>query len=106
MLATFALILTAVLRKLQDVSIEMPNWISSATAFVLSNRAGRFLILTEEEYRMDGDSTIDRNLDVPESRLTAKKWSWKYFVVIIDWLSLFCVVFVYVIMLIVLVPVG
>jgi len=86
--------------------MEMPNWISSATAFVLSNRAGRFLILREEESRTVDEDSTNKNLDVPESGMTMKKWSWKYFVVIVDWLSLFCVIFAYVIMLIVFVPVG
>ncbi|RLU21576.1 hypothetical protein DMN91_005949 [Ooceraea biroi] len=104
-LATFALILTALLRKLQDISTEMPSWASSTTIFVLSNRVGRFLILTEEESKVvEGDRTTDRNSDVPESGVTTRKWSWKHLVVIVDWLSFFCVIFTYIIMLIVLIP--
>lgn len=106
-LATFVLILTVLSRKLQDISTEMPSWASSVTIFVLSNRAGRFLILTEEESKMiTGDIANDRDSNVPESGATTRKSSWKHFVVIVDWLSLFCVTFAYIIMLIILVPAG
>jgi len=101
-LATFALILTALLRKLQNMSIEMPSWISSMTMFILSNRAGRFLVLNDEESKIDGGIVIEDNSDLPKSGV--KESSWRHFAAIIEWLSLFCVIFTYIIILIILVP--
>ncbi|TGZ54211.1 Neuronal acetylcholine receptor subunit alpha-5 [Temnothorax longispinosus] len=108
-LATFAIILTALLRKLEDMSTEIPNWISFTTAFVLNNKAGRFLILKDDESNckiIDRDIVTEENLDAPKSEISTKESSWKYFAAIIDWLSFFCVILTYVIVLIALVPAG
>jgi len=105
MLATFALILTALLRKLQNIRMEMPNWISSTTTFILSNKAGRFLVLNDEKSKIaDGGIVIEDNLDTPKSEM--KKESWRHFAAIIEWLSFFCVILTYVIILITLVLSG
>lgn len=111
-LATFAIILTALLRKLEDMNTEMPNWISFTTTFVLSNKAGRFLIFKDDESKIDRDIVTEESSDVLKSEVSIKESSWKYFAAIIDWLSFFCVVLTYVIILIILitpidsVPVG
>ncbi|CAL1681656.1 unnamed protein product [Lasius platythorax] len=103
-LATFALILTTLLRKLQNMSTDMPNWISSTTMFVLNNRAGRFLVLNDEESKIAGESIgIEDSSDSPKSGM---KESWRYFAAIVEWLSFFCVILIYVIILITLVPTG
>ncbi|KAG5323126.1 ACH1 protein, partial [Acromyrmex heyeri] len=105
MLATFALILTALLRKLQNMSMEMPSWISSTTTFILNNKAGRFLVLNDEESKIaDGGIVTEDNSDTPKSEM--KKESWRHFTAIIEWLSFFCVILTYVIILITLVLSG
>lgn len=104
-LATFAIILTALLRKLEDISTEIPNWISFTTTFVLSNKAGRFLILNDDESKITGrDIVTEENSDISRSEIGMKKSSWKHFAAIIDWLSFFSVVLTYVIILIILIP--
>ncbi|XP_067216148.1 uncharacterized protein [Linepithema humile] len=104
-LATFALILTTLLRKLQDISKEMPNWISSTMIVVLNNKAGRFLVLNDEESKIAGGGLVsEENSDLPKSQV--KRLSWRHFAVIIEWLSFFCVILIYVIILITLVPTG
>lgn len=103
-LATFALILTILLRKLQDVSTDMPNWISSTTMYVLSNKAGRFLILNDKESKIASESIIiEDSSDLPKSGM---KESWRNFAAIVEWLSFFCVILTYAIILITLVPTG
>ncbi|KAL0109020.1 hypothetical protein PUN28_014249 [Cardiocondyla obscurior] len=99
-LATFALILTALLRKVEDMTTDIPSWISLATTFVLNNKAGRFLILKDDDLK-----TTDRD-NVNEENTNAPKSSWKYFSTIIDWLSFFCIVLTYAIVLIILLPVS
>ncbi|EFN76016.1 neuronal acetylcholine receptor subunit alpha-3 [Harpegnathos saltator] len=104
-LATFALILTALLRKLQDMSMEAPTWISSTTMFVLSNRAGRFLLQNDEESKTAGEGTgVEENSDVPRSGLRTKESSWRHLAAIVEWLSFFCVILTYIIILITLMP--
>ncbi|XP_011690759.1 PREDICTED: neuronal acetylcholine receptor subunit alpha-5-like isoform X2 [Wasmannia auropunctata] len=104
-LATFAIILTAVLRKLEAMSTQIPNWISFTTTIVLSNKAGRFLILKDDEFKMAGkDIATEESSDVSKSEMNTKKLFWKYFAAIIDWLSFFCVILTYAIILIILVP--
>ncbi|KAL6429102.1 hypothetical protein ACFW04_008111 [Cataglyphis niger] len=103
-LATFALILTILLRKLQDMSTDMPNWISSTTMYILSNKAGRFLILNDKESKIANESIIiEDSSDLPKSEM---KESWRNFAAIVEWLSFFCVILTYAIILITLVPTG
>lgn len=105
-LATFAVILTVLLRKLENMSsTDIPNWISFTTTFVLSNKAGRFLILNDDESKVASrDIVPEENSDTPKSEMSIKKSPWKYFATIIDWLSFFCVIFTYAIILIILIP--
>ncbi|CAD1472742.1 unnamed protein product, partial [Heterotrigona itama] len=107
-IAVFALVLTAVLRKMQGMSIEVPYWISTTTSFILSNRAGRFLILTDDDSKSSsrgilGGETEDSS-DLPKSSTEPRGSSWRHFAAIIEWLSFFVVIFTYVIILITLVP--
>lgn len=106
-LATYAIISTVLLRKLQDINIKMPNWISSMTSFVLSNKAGRFLILNDRDFETtDEDAMTEEISELPKSKeMKIKELSWRHFASIVSWLSLFCVVFVYIIILIIFTPV-
>ncbi|XP_014467977.1 PREDICTED: neuronal acetylcholine receptor subunit alpha-3-like [Dinoponera quadriceps] len=106
-LATFVLLLTALLRKLQDMSMEAPSWIMSTTTFVLNNRAGRFLLLNDEESKITGEgAAAEENPDVPRSGVRTKESSWRHFAAIVEWLSFFCVILTYIIILILLMPTG
>lgn len=107
-LAAFALILTALLRKLQSMSMEAPNWISNTTTFVLNNRAGRFLILNDDESKASTTdilaNEIDDNVDLPKRNDAKKESSWRHFAAIVEWVSFFAVILTYVIILTTLVP--
>jgi len=105
-LATFAIILTAVLRKLEDMNTQIPNWIWFITTLILSNKVGRFLILKDESKMGGKDIMTEESSDVPKSEMNMKESTWKYFAAIIDWLSFFCVILTYVIILITLIPAG
>jgi len=71
-----------------------------------SNKVGRFLIL-KDETKMEGkDIMTEESSDVPKSEMNMKESTWKYFAAIIDWLSFFCVILTYVIILITLIPAG
>lgn len=102
-MATFAIILTVLLRKLQGTNVEVPSWISSATTLVLSNKAGRFLVLDDEESKI-ADGVTEENSDLPKSEMKMKESSWRHLAAIIEWLSFFCVAFAYLVILITLMP--
>ncbi|XP_003700113.1 nicotinic acetylcholine receptor alpha9 subunit [Megachile rotundata] len=106
-LAVFALLLTALLRKMQEMSIDVPNWISSTTTFVLSNRAGRFLILADDDSKLSAsilERDAEENSDLPKSEARSKDSSWRHFAAIIEWLSFFAVIIAYIVILTTLVP--
>ena len=102
-MAVFALLLTALLRKMQDMSIDVPNWISTTTTFVLNNRAGRFLILTDDNGKLSNSGILggenEENSDLPKTEARSKESSWRLFAAIIEWISFFAVVFTYIIIL-------
>ncbi|XP_025991650.2 neuronal acetylcholine receptor subunit alpha-9-like [Solenopsis invicta] len=102
-LATFATLLMALLRKLEDMSTDVPNWISFTITFVLINKAGRFLILNDKSKMANRITITEKSSDISNSE-RSKESSWKHFAAIIDWLSFFCVIITYAIILIVLVP--
>ncbi|XP_076238727.1 nicotinic acetylcholine receptor alpha9 subunit isoform X2 [Calliopsis andreniformis] len=95
-LAVFVLILTAVLRRMQEMNVQVPYWISSTTAFVLSNRAGRFLILTDEDTDRILAGEGEDNSDLPKASARSKESSWRHFAAIIEWLSFFVVFLIYI----------
>ncbi|KAK2576812.1 hypothetical protein KPH14_005447 [Odynerus spinipes] len=107
-LAAFALILTALLRKLQNMSIDAPSWVSNTTTFVLNNRAGRFLILSDDESKASTTGILsnetDENSDLPKANDGRKESSWRHFAAIVEWMSFLGVVLTYVIILTTLVP--
>lgn len=107
-LAAFALILTALLRKLQNMSMETPTWVSSTISFVLNNRAGRFLILTDDESKASTTGILanetDENSDLSKANDRKRESSWRHFAAIVEWLSFIAVTLTYVIILTILVP--
>ncbi|XP_072764165.1 neuronal acetylcholine receptor subunit alpha-3-like [Anoplolepis gracilipes] len=106
-LAVFTIILTTLLRKLEAMNTEMPNWISSTIMFVLSSRTSRFLILKDNEIKMtDEDTVTEGNSNVSKYKVEMKELSWKHFATIIDWLSFICVILTYVISLIIFIPID
>ncbi|XP_026669888.1 uncharacterized protein LOC108625585 [Ceratina calcarata] len=100
-LALFALLSTVLLRKLYEMSGDVPYWISTATSFVLNNKAGRFLVLTDNERLSDRILTGENedNNDLPKSESRSKDSAWIHLAVIIEWLSLFAVILSYIIIL-------
>jgi hypothetical protein len=104
-MATFAIVLTALLRKLQNASIEVPSWISFATTFVSSSKVGHFLITNDEESKIT-DEVTEENSDLPKSGMRTKETSWRPFAAIIETLSFLCVAFIYFIIVITLIPIS
>lgn len=86
------------------MNIEAPYWISSTTSFILNNRAGRFLILTDDDSSRILSSESEDNVDLPKVAEKSKESSWRHFAAIVEWLSFFIVVLTYIVILVTLIP--
>ncbi|XP_012521971.1 5-hydroxytryptamine receptor 3A [Monomorium pharaonis] len=98
-LATFALILTSVLRHLQTLTIEPPVWISTGTTSILRSRVGRILLVSilDPVVTSKLEVDVDDNTDLVQS--VSERSSWKYIIVLIGWLAFLSTFFAYVILL-------
>ncbi|XP_058803962.1 neuronal acetylcholine receptor subunit alpha-2-like isoform X2 [Phymastichus coffea] len=107
-LATFAMIVTALLRKLQVANSSAPGWIVSTVTFMASNRAGRFLLLDNADVKAELSNAERDSEDTVESANVAvtKKHddSWRKLAIIVEWIAFFATTFTYFLLLILLVP--
>ncbi|CAK9824061.1 hypothetical protein ANTRET_LOCUS2295 [Anthophora retusa] len=103
-LATVALILTSVLRHVQELTAEAPCWLSSVTITILRSRVGQVFLASILDPR--ASARIETNVD-DNAQLVSfdkQKTTWRYTSILIGWLAFISVFLVYVIMLIVSLP--
>ncbi|CAK9806018.1 Neuronal acetylcholine receptor subunit alpha-5 [Anthophora plagiata] len=103
-LATLALILTSVLRHMQELTAEAPGWLSSVTVTILKSRVGQVFLASILDPR--ASARIETNVD-DNAQLVSfdkQKTTWRYTSILIGWLAFIGVFLVYVIMLIVSLP--
>ncbi|XP_036143708.1 neuronal acetylcholine receptor subunit alpha-9 isoform X2 [Monomorium pharaonis] len=98
-LATFALILTSVLRHLQELTTEPPVWISAGTTSILRSRVGRILLVSILDPAVTAkiEADVDDNTDLVQSN--SEKSPWKYIIVLIGWLAFLSTLLTYIILL-------
>ncbi|KOC58999.1 Neuronal acetylcholine receptor subunit alpha-2 [Habropoda laboriosa] len=103
-LATFTLILTSVLRHMQELTAQAPVWISSITVSILKSRVGQVFLVSILDPK--ASARIEMNVDDNTNLVSFDKQetTWRYTSVLIGWLAFVSVFFVYVIMLIVVLP--
>ena len=106
-LATFTMILTMVLRKVYAAKIAPPGWIVTTVSYVANNRAGRFFLLDNAESSSkyligDQEGISDTASLTPTAGRNAE--TWRKLVLIVEWLSFFVVLFHYVILIFLYVP--
>ncbi|XP_044581807.1 neuronal acetylcholine receptor subunit alpha-2-like [Cotesia glomerata] len=101
-LATSALILTCIFRKLVILKTSPPTWVSSTILTVLVNKYGQVLLSLIFDLKAsakileDGD---DSN-DLINSEFS-KTTTWNDVIVLLNWIILICFVFIYIIMCVV-----
>ncbi|XP_011171071.1 neuronal acetylcholine receptor subunit alpha-2 [Solenopsis invicta] len=98
-IATFALILTSILRYLQEVTTEPPVWISASTTSILRSRVGRILLVSilDPAATAKIEIDVDDNTDLVQSN--GKRSPWKYIILLIGWLAFLSAVLAYIILL-------
>ena len=106
-LATFTMILTTVLRKVHAAKIAPPGWIVTTVSYVANNRAGRFFLLDNAEGSgkdLVGDEEGVSNTVTSTLAAGRNGESWRKLVLIVEWLSFFVALFVYVLLIFLHVP--
>lgn len=98
-LATVALILTCFLRKLIVLKTSPPLWISSTISKIFVNKYGQILLPLIFDLKAsariveDGDDSSDLiHSDI------SKKSNWNDVIILLGWITLFCFIFIYIIM--------
>nr|XP_012150626.1 PREDICTED: neuronal acetylcholine receptor subunit alpha-6-like isoform X1 [Megachile rotundata] len=103
-LATFSLILTSLLRHMQELNTDAPVWLSSTTATILKSRVGQIFLVSILDPKVS--ATMEMNADDNTNLVSydKKESTWKYTSILIGWLAFFAVLFTYVIMIAVFLP--
>ncbi|XP_011879779.1 PREDICTED: neuronal acetylcholine receptor subunit beta-3-like [Vollenhovia emeryi] len=98
-IAVFALILTSMLRHLQELTTEPPVWISAGTTSILRSRIGRILLISilDPAATAKIEADVDDNTDLVQSN--SKRSPWTYITVLIGWLAFLSVLLAYIVLL-------
>ncbi|KAL0108460.1 hypothetical protein PUN28_015184 [Cardiocondyla obscurior] len=98
-IATFALVLTSILRQMEQLSNEPPAWISAGTTTILRSRIGRILLISilDPAATAKIEADVDDNTDLVQSN--NKRSPWKYIVVLIGWLAFLSALLAYIVLL-------
>lgn len=101
-IATFALIVTSILRQLQELTTEPPTWIAAGTTSILRSRVGRILLVSilDPAATAKIEADVDDNTDLVQSNMgNSKRSPWRYIIVLIGWLALLSALLAYIILL-------
>lgn len=98
-MASFALILTNILRQLEEWNTDPPVWISAATAFVLRSRVGQILLVSVLDPVATAKIEADADDNTDLVRSDSKRSPWKYVTVLVGWLAVVGVFLAYVALL-------
>ncbi|XP_046142321.1 neuronal acetylcholine receptor subunit alpha-6-like [Osmia bicornis bicornis] len=103
-LAAFSLILTSILRHVQELNTDAPAWLSSVTISILKSRVGQVFLISILDPKVS--ASMERNTDDNTNLVSfdRKESTWKYTSILIGWIAFFSVLFVYVIMLALFLP--
>lgn len=98
-IALFALILTSILRQLQELTSEPPVWLSAATTSILRSRVGQILLVSILDPAATAKIEIDADDNADLVQSSNKKSPWRYVIVLVGWLAFSCVVLAYAVLL-------
>lgn len=103
-LAAFSLILTSVLRHVQELNTDAPVWLSSVTISILKSKVGQVFLVSILDPKVS--AIMERNADDNTNLVSfdRKESTWKYISILIGWIAFLSVLFVYVVMLAVFLP--
>ncbi|XP_076621652.1 nicotinic acetylcholine receptor beta2 subunit [Colletes latitarsis] len=104
LVAAFSLILTSILRHLQELTIDAPVWISSISVFILKSRVGQIFLVSFLDPKVS--ARIELNADDNTNLVShnRKESTWRYTSILIGWLAFLSILFTYIILLVVFLP--
>ncbi|XP_006617845.1 5-hydroxytryptamine receptor 3A-like isoform X1 [Apis dorsata] len=103
-LAAFSLILTSILRYLQELHADAPTWISSITESVLKSKVGQVFLITILDSKVSARIEMNEDDNTSLVSLDRKQYTWRYTSILIGWSAFLCISFAYIIMLIIFIP--
>ncbi|XP_011137432.2 5-hydroxytryptamine receptor 3A [Harpegnathos saltator] len=98
-MALFVLILTNILRQLQELTTPPPAWISSATTSLLRSRVGQILLISILDPAVTAKIEIDADDNADLVQSNSKKSPWSYVTVLVGWLAFSAILLTYIVLL-------
>ncbi|XP_043527050.1 acetylcholine receptor subunit beta-like [Frieseomelitta varia] len=103
-LAAFSLILTSILRYVQQLNTEAPTWITLTTVSILKSRIGQIFLVSILDPKVSARIEMNADDNTNLVSLDKKESTWRYTSILMGWLAFLSVSFVYAIMLIIFLP--
>ncbi|XP_076237953.1 nicotinic acetylcholine receptor beta2 subunit [Calliopsis andreniformis] len=103
-LATFSLMLTNILRCIQQLKVQAPVWISSASISIFNSRIGQVLLMNILDPHISARMELYADDNTILVTSTERSGTWKYISILIGWFAFTSILFVYIIMLVLLLP--
>ncbi|KAL6429106.1 hypothetical protein ACFW04_008112 [Cataglyphis niger] len=98
-IASFTLILTSILRHLQELTTEPPTWISIGTTSILRSRIGHILLVSILDPAVTAKIEIDADDNTDLVQSSNKKSPWRYVIVLVGWFAFLSVLLAYIVLL-------
>lgn len=102
-LATFSLLLTMILSKLEKSNTKAPEFLTSITSDILKSKMGKVLFIN----MLDPKAYVGLKEVEDDTILIAtkkKEHPWKYVTILIGWISFIVVLIIYIVTLIIYLP--
>lgn len=103
-LAFIALLLTIILREMENLKRSPPKWISATATAVLRSKIGQILLLTVLDPKASAGIEFEAEDTSGLVNADRKEPAWGYLSILIGWLSFLLVFFVYVVLYAVFMP--
>lgn len=98
-LATLALMLTCLMKRMIELETSPPAWVTSYVSLILASKPGQILLLSILDPRASAriEEDADDNNDLVGNQ-TPKKTTWNYVIIILGWVSFLSYLLTYSIM--------
>ncbi|XP_076283869.1 nicotinic acetylcholine receptor beta2 subunit isoform X2 [Lasioglossum baleicum] len=103
-LATFSLVLTILLRHMQEMTIKAPSWLSSIVITSLKSRVGQIFLVNFSDPKLSAQIVSNNDDNTNLVSFDKVELTWRYTSIVIGWLAFVIVLFTYIILLIVRLP--
>lgn len=103
-MASCSLILTSILRHLQELTVDAPTWITSASVFILNSKVGQIFLVSFMDPKVSASLELNAEDNANLVSLDRKESTWRYTSILIGWLAFLSFSFTYVILLALLIP--